>query len=301
MACKIAELDQLVREIPDGSEIALGSFAIARNPIAFTNELIRQKKRNLKIYGIIGSMDADMLVGAGCVEEYSYGGGSLDRFGRINRVNEALEKNSVRIFEYSGLSLSMRFLAGCSGIPFIPTKTLLGTDILKNLLAKGAPVALGTCPFTGEKTVVLQKLQPEYAVLHAHAADERGNIILKGPIWDEELAKSAKKLIVTVEQIVSNEFVKRNPELVKVPNIYTYAIARIPFGAFPTSLFKEYDYDGDFISMYAEVNKKQETFDEFLKKYIFGTKTHYEFLEQVGGLKRMADIKADPVFGYKKY
>jgi glutaconate CoA-transferase subunit A len=301
VACKIAELDELVREIPDGAEIALGSFAIARNPIAFANELIRQKKKNLKIYGIIGSMDADMLVGAGCVEEYSYGGGSLDRFGRINRVNEAIEKNSVRIFEYSGLGLSMRFLAGCSGIPYIPGKTLLGTDILANLMKKGAPVSVGNCPFTGEKVVLFKALQPEYAVIHANAADERGNVIIEGPIWDEELAKSAKKLIVTVDQIVANEYVKRNPHMVKIPNVYTYAVAQVPFGAFPTDLAKAYDYDGKFLEMYAEVNKKQATFDEFIKKYVLGTKNHYEFLELAGGMKRMMEIRADPVFGYKKY
>jgi glutaconate CoA-transferase subunit A len=301
MACKISVLDELVREIPDGAEIAVGSFAIARNPIAFANELIRQKKRNLKVYGIIGSMDADMLVGAGCVAEYSYGGGSLDRFGRINRVNEAIERKSLRVLEYSGLSLSMRFLAGCSGIPYIPTKTLMGSDILKNLIAMGAPVSLGTCPFSGEKIVLLKALQPEYAVIHANAADERGNVIIEGPIWDEELAKSAKKLIVTVDQIVTNEFIKQNPHMVKIPNIYPYAIAQVPYGAFPTGLCKNYDYDKDFLAMYAEVNKKQATFDEFIKKYVLGTKNHYEFLELAGGLKRMMEIKADPVFGYKKY
>lgn len=301
MACKIAELGDLVREIPDGAEIALGSFAITRNPIAFANELIRQKKRNLKLYGIIGSMDADMLVGAGCVEEYSYGGGSLDRFGRINRVNEALERGSVRILEYSGMSLSMRFLAGCSGITFIPTKTLMGTDILGNLIAKGAPVKQGTCPFTGEKLLMLRALNPEYSVIHANAADERGNIIVEGPLWDEELAKSAKRLIVTVDQIVSNEYVKRNPGMVKIPNVYTYAVAQVPYGAFPTSLHKAYDYDKDFLAMYAEVNKKQATFDEFIKKYVLGTRNHCEFLELAGGVRRIMEIKADPVFGYKKY
>ncbi len=300
MACKILQLDEAVREIPDGAEIALGSFAITRNVIAFACELIRQNKKGLRIYDIIGSMDADMLVGAGCVKECSYGGGSLDRLGRLGRINEALEKNSMDIFEYSGLSISMRFLAGSLGIPYLPTKTLLGTDILKNLIAKKAPVKIGKCPFTGETTVLLQALQPEYGVIHANAADERGNIIIHGPIWDEELAKSAKKLIVTVDQIVANEYVKRNPDMVKIPNIYTYAVAPVPYGAYPTSLYKCYDFDKDFISMYADANKKQDTFDAFIDTYVRGTKDHMGFLEKAGGLRRIMELKADPVFGYKK-
>lgn len=300
MVSKVTELSEVVRTIPDGAEIALGSFAITRNPIAFTNELIRQGKKNLTIYEIIGAMDGDMLVGAGCVKRYGYGGGSLDRFGRINRINEAIEKNTIDVREYSGLSISLRFLAGSLGIPFIPTKTLLGTDILAALLEKEQAVKVGSSPFSDERFVMLQALQPEYAVIHAPMADEKGNVIIEGPTWDEELAKSAKKLLVSVDKLVSNKYVKQNPEKVVIPSVYTHAVMEVPYGAYPTAVYKAYDYDGELLSHYATINKTQETFDAFVREYVMETKDHFEFLEKAGGLVKMTKIQADPVYGYHR-
>lgn len=300
MANKVRELAEVVRSIPKGAQIACGSFAITRNPIAFSNELIRQKKRGLAYLQIIGGMDADMLIGAGVLNEYSYGGGVLDRFGKVSRINEAIEKKSLPIFEYSGMSMSLKFLAGSLGVSYIPSKTLLGTDVLNSLLERGADLQIDTCPFTGEKQVLFRAFNPDFAVIHAPAADEKGNVIIEGPIWDEELAKSADKLIVTVDRIVSNAYVKQNPHLVKIPNIYTHAVVPVPFGAYPTSVFKEYDYDGDFITKYVQANKTQESFDDFLNTYVYGTKNHTQFLEKAAGLERLNQLRADPVYGYKK-
>lgn len=300
MRDKVRDLTEIVKEIPDGVEIALGGFAITRNPIAFVNEIIRQKKKNLTVYEIIGGMDADLLFGAGCVKAFSYGGGSLDRFGRINRINEAIENGTVDVREYSGLSISLRFLAGSLGISYIPTKTLLGSDVLDKLLKRDSSVRLGKCPFSNEKIVILEALQPEYAVLHAPYSDTKGNIVIEGPVWDMELGKSAKKLIVTVDKIVSNDYIKQNSEKVVIPSVYTYAVVEVPYGAYPTSTYKVYDYDGELISHYASINKTQADFDMFLEEYILGTKDHNEFIEKCGGLKRIAKIQADPVFGYYK-
>lgn len=297
---KVMTLTDAVKEVPNGAELAIGGFAITRNPIAFINELIRQGKKDLNVYEVIGAMDSDMLVGAGAVKSLSYGGGSLDRFGRINRINEAIEKKTVDVREYSGLSISFRFLAGSLGIPYLPTKTLLGTDIIKNLLEKDDSIMISTSPFTGEKQVLIRALQPEYAVIHAPYADEKGNVIIEGPVWDQELAKSAKKLYVTVDKIVSNDFIKRNPEKVVVPSIYTHAVIEVPYGAYPTSVYKMYDYDGEMLSKYAKLNKTQGDFDVFIKEYVLGTVDHNEFLEKCGGLDKLAKIKADPVFGYSK-
>lgn len=300
MKSKVMKLEDVVKTIKDGSEIALGGFAITRNPIAFVNELIRQGKKDLVLYEIIGGMDADLLFGAGCVKTYSYGGGSLDRFGRINRINEAIEKGTVDVREYSGLSISLRFLAGSLGIPYIPTKTLLGTDILNNLIQKDKSIKVDKSPFSDEKYVVLKALQPEYSVIHAQYADSKGNIIIEGPKWDVELAMAAKKLIVTVDKIVSNEFIKQHPEKVVIPSLYTYAVVEVPYGAYPTSVYKNYDYDGELISHYAEINKNQKDFNNFMTEYILKTKNHFEFLEKSGGLFKLSEIQADPIYGYSK-
>lgn len=298
MRSKVIGLKEAVKEIPDGAEIALGGFAITRNPIAFINEMIRQGKKDLVIYEIIGAMDSDMLVGAGAVKMLSYGGGSLDRFGRIGRINEAIERDLVDVREYSGLSITFRFLAGSLGIPYIPTRTLLGTDIMENLLKKDDSIMIHDSPITGEKEVLIKALQPEHAVLHAPYADEKGNILMDGPVWDKEIGLSAKKLYVTVDKLVSNEYVKRNPEKVVIPSIYTHAVIEVPYGAYPTSVYRMYDYDGEMLSRYACINRTQEEFDIFLKEYVLNTKDHNEFLGKCGGIQKVAKLKVEPVFGY---
>jgi len=301
MKSKIMSLVEAVSEIPNGAEIAIGGFAITRSPIAFTNELIRQGKKNLKVYAIIACMGIDMMVGAGLVKQLTYGGGSLDRFGRLERTNEAFEKGLIDAREYSGLSLAFRFLAGSLGIPFIPTKTLFGTDMLKGLLEKKDDgVAMGTSPFDDEKWIFLKALQPENVVIHAQYADEKGNIIIEGPVWDLEMCKSAKRLYVTVDKIVPNEYIKRYPEKVVIPSIYTHAVIEVPYGAYPTSVYKLYDYDAELITKYAQVNKNQKDFDEFIEEYVLKTSNHYEFIEKCGGIEKVSKIEADPIYGYSK-
>jgi acyl CoA:acetate/3-ketoacid CoA transferase alpha subunit len=297
---KVRELSDIVSEIPNGAEIGLGGFIINRCGIAFAAELIRQHKKDLVLCSMMGTMDADLLVGAGAVKSYSYGGGSLDRFGRLDRVNEAIVKKTTEIKEYSGLALALRFLAGTLGVPFIPTKTLIGTDLLEELAKDKDCVQMGTSPFDGDQYLFVSKLQPEYSVIHAQMADEKGNIVIEGPVWDLETAKAGKKLIVTVEQLVSNEYIKRNPEKVTIPSVYTYAVALVPAGAYPGATHKVYDYDDKALRQYAKINQSQETFDAYLKEYVYGTKNHAEFIEKVGGAGVLNTIRADLAYGYVK-
>jgi acyl CoA:acetate/3-ketoacid CoA transferase alpha subunit len=246
----------------------------------------------------MGTMEADLLVGAGAVKSYSYGGGSLDRFGKLSRVNEAIEKKSVDIKEYSGLSLALRFLAGAMGIPFIPTKALIGTDMLETLIQDKESMQMGVSPFDQEEYLFLCKLQPEYSVIHAQAVDEKGNVVIEGPVWDLETAKAGKKLIVTAERLISNEYIKRHPEKVTISGLYTYAAAVVPAGAYPAATYKVYDYDSKALTQYAKVNQKQETFDAYLNEYILGTKDHNEFIDKMGGLAALNAIRADLAYGY---
>ena len=301
MKNKVLNLSDAVKLIPDDSaEIALGGFAITRNPIAFISELIRQKKKNIKLYEIIGSMDADLLVGANCVKTFIYSGGSLDRFGRLGRVNEAIEKNSIEVEEYSGLSISLRFLAGSIGVPFIPTKTLLGTSILKNQInKKNNSMKVIDSPFLkNDKVVILKSINPEFALIHAQYADEKGNVIIEGPKWDIELALSAKKLFVTVEKIVSNKYIKKYPEKVSISSISTFGVIEAPYGAFPTSVYNFYDYYSNLLKEYAKANENIDLFNDFLSKYILHCKNHFEFINKVCSLDELLNLKVDPEYGY---
>lgn len=302
MKSKVMDLQEVVREIPDkGASIGLGGFIITRCPIAFVCELIRQKKAELSIYSVMGNMESDMLVGAGLVKSYSYPGGSLDRFGRINRINEAIEKGACDIKEYSGLTISLRALAGSMGIPFIPTKATLGTDILKGLLEKDQEnVIVVKSPFDGETYVYLRSLQPDYSVIHVPFADEKGNAVITGPLWDVELAKAGKKLIITAEKVVSSNYMKRMPNATVIPGVFTYAVCEVPYGGYPGAVFGCYDYDAALLTQYAKINKTQADFDNWLNEYVLGTKNHHEFLDKCGGLATLQKLQVDPFYGYAK-
>src|SRR5215467_14895031 len=173
---KVKSVAEVVRSIPDGSHIALGGFAIARNAIVFAHEVIRQQKKNLTLSQGVMGMETDLLVGAGLVSKLIVGGGSLDRFGPVRCINRAREDRSLVSIDSSSLSLAFGYLAGALGISFISIKSLLASEMMERLESK-APDYLrrGTCPFTGEEFVFLRALTPDVSVVHVQVADRNGN------------------------------------------------------------------------------------------------------------------------------
>src|SRR5579862_8749050 len=182
---KVMSLAEAAALVKDGNHLALSGFAVARNAVAFSHELIRQGRRNLTISQAIVGLDADILVGAGCVSRLIYGGGSLDRFGLVEQINRAYEQKRISTESYSSLAVCFRYLAGALGVPFMPIKSLLGSEIVERLRDSGNVREIDD-PFTGEKVLLLRALQPDYAVLQAQMADEQGNARVQGPLWDSK-------------------------------------------------------------------------------------------------------------------
>lgn len=301
MADKVKSVAEVVQSIPSGAYIALGGFAIARNAIAVVHELIRQEKRDLTIsQGVVG-LETDLLVGAGLVSHLIMGGGSLDRFGPAHCVNRARETKSLLCEDYSSLSMCFRYLAGALGLSFIPIKSLLASEILERLEAGPAAGNLkrSRCPFTGEEYVLLRALTPDVSLVHVQVADQQGNCQIHGPHWEnEEQAKAARRLIVVAEEIVPTEYIQRSPERTIIPGHRVEAVIHQPYGAAPTAVFGRYDYDEAHLRMYVEHAKEPERFNDYLKNFVFGCRDHWDFLQKLGGLQRMEELRADPVSGY---
>ncbi|MBZ5500706.1 MAG: CoA transferase subunit A [Acidobacteriia bacterium] len=291
----------MVQGIPSGAHIALGGFAIARNVIAVVHELIRQQKRDLTIsQGVVG-LDTDLLVGAGLVKHLIMGGGSLDRFGPVPCVNRARETKSLVCEDYTSLSMCFRYLAGALGLSFIPIKSLIASEVLERLEAGAGAgdVQRMKCPFTGEEYVALRALTPDVSLVHVQVADREGNCQIDGPRWEnEEQAKAGRRLIVVAEEIVSTEYIQRSPERTIIPGHRVEAVIHQPFGAVPTAVFRRYDYDAEHLRLYVEHAQEPKRYQEYLKKFVFDCRDHSEYLEKLGGAKRMEQLKADPVLGY---
>lgn len=301
MADKLKSAPEVVHTIPWGAHIALGGFAVARNVISVVHELIRQQKRDLTISQGVGGLDTDLLVGAGLVRRLIMGGGSLDRFGPVHCVNRARETKSLLCEDYSSLSICFRYLAGALGLSFIPIKSLLSSEVLDRLEAGpgGKDLKRSKCPFTGEEYVLLRALTPDITLVHVQVADREGNCQIAGPRWEnEEQAKAARRLIIVAEEIVPTEYIQRSPERTIIPGHRVEAVIHQPYGAAPTAVFGCYDYDADHMKLYVEHAKYPEGFREYLETFVLGCRDHWEYLEKLGGLRRMEELRADRILGY---
>jgi glutaconate CoA-transferase, subunit A len=297
---KLSSLSDAVASIPSGSHVAVSGFAITRCAMAFAREVIRQEIKKLTISQCVGAMDTDLLVGGGAVERLIYGGGALDRFGRLACVNAGIENGSLRAEEYSSLSIAFRYLAGSLGLPFIPIKSLSGSSLLSRLQERsGSDIAFVNDPFTGDRWLTLKPLLPDVAVVQVQTCDEEGNAWIMGPKWDSpEQVKASTRAIVIAEHVVPTEVIRREPERCVIPNLLVSHVVELPFGAHPTSVYREYDYDAGEIKRYVEAAKRPDLWKAYLDKYVYGVKDHREYLELIGGMPCLAKLRADPVLGY---
>ena len=297
---KVTTLSEAVASIPSASHLALSGFATARCVMAFTHEVIRQGIQRLTVSQCVGGMDADMLVGAGAVERIVYGGGSRGRSGQHQCICRAIEQGKLVTEELSSLSMTFRYLAGSLGLPFIPIRSLKGSDILERLQEITPPVVSSVQdPFTGEEWLLLKPLEPDVAVVQVQVADEEGNAWILGPRWDnEEQVKASKRAIVLTERLVSSETIRSHPDRTLIPGFRVSHVVHLPFSAHPTSVYGVYDFDRAHIQLYAEASMTPQGFQEYLDRYVLGVMDHWGYLEQVGGLRNLKDLLADPILGY---
>lgn len=297
---KLSSLGEAVASISSGAHLALSGFAITRCTMAFSSEVIRQGIKGLWISQCVGAMDTDLLVGAGAVERLTYGGGSLDRFGRLACVNRAIEDRSLHVEEYSSLSIAFRYLAGALGLPFIPIRSLSGSDLLTQLQQRsGKDVAHVTDPFTGESWLSLKPLLPDVAVIQVQVADEEGNARIAGPRWDNtEQVRASQRTIVIAERIVPTDVIRQDAEQTAIPGLFVSHVVALPFATHPTSLYREYDYDAQQIERYVQATRTPDGVKAYLDQFVLGVRDHWEYLDRLGGMRHFSRLRADPALGY---
>jgi glutaconate CoA-transferase subunit A len=301
------------RFIRDGCQLAIGGFTVTRNPMALIYEMARQKIRDLHLVCHSNGQGLDVLIGAGCVKriEIAYGGNGRYAPTCI-RFKKAIEQGQIEFEDYSNFQMSLRFLAGSLGIPFIPTKSGLGSDILRwegfSAATREEPkvankkYAVTQNPFSPEQdpVVLLPALTPDVALVHAQYVGEDGTVRIKGLTFaDLEQAKAADVVIVSCEEIMPRAQIRLDPDQNCLPSFLVDAIVPVPFGAHPTACYGFYDYDPKHLNLYKKMAADDGRFAEYLQEWVYGVGSHDQYLEKVG-TDQLAKIKADPVLGYAK-
>lgn len=277
------------RFVKDGSYIASGGFGHIRVAMAIIYEIIRQRKRNLAIAGKTAVHDFDILVGAGCISKcetaYSFG---HELRGLSPASRRAVETGRVKVVaETSNAGYQWRFLGGMLGVPFIPSRNLLGTDTLRYSSAK---VAID--PFTGKPITLIPSANPDVALMHVPRCDKYGNCQIDGIlIMDFELARAARRLIVTTEKIIDEEEIRAAPWRTVIPHMYVDAVCEVPYGSHPCQMPYLYFFDEEIIGEWLSMSKTDEGAQEFFEKYVFSVKDFSEYLELIGGKKKLEHLK----------
>ena len=313
---KVMTLKDAVREyVKDGSHISIGGFTINRNPMAAVHEIIRQRIRDLHLYAHSNGQGADELIGGGCVSrlDIAYGGNGKYAATCI-RFRKAVQEGTIQIEDYSNFQMTLRFMAGAMGVPFLPTVSSLGTDLVnvwgfskemreQDPKLPNRKMIVMDNPF-GEwmdtpKVVLLPAIQTDVTILHVQKADKQGTGRIQGLTFaDVEQAKSAKHLILTCDELVDTAVLRQNPDQNNIPFIHVDAVVPAPYGAYPTACYGYYDYDPAFLWRYARYAKDDNLYREYLEKFVHEVKDHEEFIALNGGQERLDKIKADPITGY---
>ncbi len=248
------------------------------------------------------SYSVDILIGAGLVSQVESGCLNMERLGLPKNFCRAVQNKTLKSEDYEHGAMTFRYLAGALGMPFIPTKSMLGSDLLSYKVAEAKKFELMNCPFTDQKVALVPACLPDVAVVHVTRADEQGNCQIDGTAFsDEFIAKASKKIIIVTEELLSNEQIRNEPHRTIIPGYRVSAVVHCPWGAYPTSVQGCYDYDYEALKFYQKSADTPETFNAYLDKYVRGVKDFEEYLEIAGTHKTYQRLTIQPKLGYSAY
>ncbi|MCM3759903.1 hypothetical protein M3212_03770 [Alkalihalobacillus oceani] len=295
---KFIALDQAVSVIKPNSTITFSGFGHSMTPLAFIREMIRQQINNLHLIGIGEAWAVDMLAGANMLSHVWLSNFMFEGYGRCKNFSRKVEDGSIKVEDFSHYGQISRFAAGAANVPFLPIRSMLGTDLETETQNSDRTHKL-KCPFTEEIVLAVAAVKPDYAVIHANRSDRNGNIQLLGNSTSvDEQVRAAKKVIVTVEEIVNEEEISKLSEVNTLPAFLVDYVVEVPYGAHPTGMYKYYSEDYEHIDYFMELSKTAEGFQQYLNEYVFNVKDHWEYLQKIG-IENIQRLKADPYLGYQ--
>ena len=283
MDSKLFSMKEAVsRFVEDGDSVAMGAALEAAIPFSVGHEIIRQGKKDLTLVGPISDMLFDQLIGSGCVKKVvaAWVGNVIMGVGyNMRRAVEDGIPRRIEVEDYTNFTISLALLAGSMDIPFIPTKSLLGTGMMTG----EHPFKKMECPYTREKLALIPALRPDVAVVQAQRADEEGNTHFWGGSGvTKEAALAARKVIVVAEEVVSKKVIQRDPNRTLIPGFLVRAVVPEPWGAHPSPMQGYYNRDHGQYMTYHHQSREREGYLKWLETWVLGLKDREEYLKLLG-------------------
>jgi glutaconate CoA-transferase subunit A len=265
----LTSLEEAAKLIKDGDLLTFGGATFHRAPMEFIREMVRQGKKDLILVDREPAMDFDLLIGAGCVAKVRTGMLAFEMFGMAPNFRKLSEARKIMTKEGACQPIIAGFRAAAMGLPSLPVKGMLGSDLLDISEIIGSQMQVED-PFTGEEMIAVRAIEPDVAVIHAQKADEYGNVRIEGPFYEDVIkAKAAKTVVVTSEELIPNSEIRKMPEATTLPHFIVDAVVETPKGAYPCSCFNYYDADYEHIKDYLKY-AAEDRFGEYLDKHVYG-------------------------------
>ncbi len=309
---KIYSLKDAVNEfIKDGDHIAIGGFTTNRKPYAVVHEMLRQGITDLIVEGGAAGGEADLLIGEGRVKAFINAYTANSGYSNVcRRFKKAIEEGAILFEDYSLDTQPLMYHAAALGIPYIPVRQMLGSDLVEKWgisreermkidKLPNEKLILKNNPFNNEdKLVLLPVPDLDVAIIHVQKAAIDGTIRLEGSEFvDIDIAMAAKRCIISCEEIVTVDKIRENPNANSLPGFAVDAIVHVPYGGHPSQVYNYYDYDKEFYKFYDKMSKDDNLFKEFVDEYVYGVENHEEYVNKIG-VNRLEKLKVVEGLGY---
>lgn len=271
--------DAIRGHVADGDCVAMEGFTHLI-PFAAAHEIIRQGRRNLHLVRMTPDLVYDQLIGMGCARRLTFSWGGNPGVGSLHRLRDAVENgwpHRLELDEHSHAGMAAAYCAGAARLPFGALRAYANTD----LPAQNPAIRSVQCPFTGESLAAVPAINPDVTILHAQRADREGNVSLHGIVGAQrEAAMAAKKLLVTVEEVVNRLPPAMNA--IVLPHWVVTAVAHCPAGAYPSYAHGFYSRDNAFYQRWDAISRQRDAFMAWMQAHVLDTRDHDGFLDSLG-------------------
>lgn len=303
--------DAISKYVEDGDVISFGGFTTNRKPYAAVYEILRQGKKDFIAEAGPAGGDWDLLIGEDRVLAYINCYTANSGYTNVSRrFRKHIEEGKLLYEDYSQDVEMLRLHAASLGLPYLPVKLMMGTGLTEKWgISREQRAKIDKLPNEkfvevenpfkkGDKVIACPVPEIDTAIIHVQMASPDGTCrIIGDEFHDVDIAVAARKTIVTCEELVSNEYIRRDPTKNSIPAFCVDAVVQVPFGAHPSQCYDYYDYDGDFFKHYNIVSKTEEDFKEFVKEWVYDVEDHEAYLNKLGAT-RLVNLKPVPGFGY---